>query len=379
MKWTKILGIVLLMHLLVISTLLVNPGCKWFPQQKQPTHSAKEGKWGNPSFVDKPMQTATSYGKSDKPWNTKLDTPRDKPTSPILIEQFDSPGEDTVDALNGVAFDEKSPAPLIAETSVNDTLPKPPSGKVHFVAKGDSLWKIAKQYNIPLSDLLQANAINRDSILSIGQEIIIPASVRQTSSYTIAEDRTTEFTYTVRSGDSLSKIAQRYKTTVSAIKQNNGLTSDTIRIGQVLNVHGQSSSTVIDTPSTPSSTSIGNRSSNNAIISEEGTHIVRPGETPGKIAKQYNLSTQALMEINNITDPRKLRVGTKLIIDPSKASKKVSEPEPTVLPEIDLQKPVLPPALPVNPWEDSTRILDEEEAAPIIPVQEEEEEGDEIE
>lgn len=371
MKWTKILGIVLLMHLLVISTLLVNPGCKWLPQKKTATQPVEENKWKNTSFVETSKRTATSYGKSEKPWRTKIDNPRDKPTPPILIERFEAPGESNTEAFNGIGFEQElisSPSDTLTDASSTNT----PSEKIHSVTKGDSLWKIAKQYNVSLNELLQANALGRDSILSIGQEIIIPESTSQTSSTLTAQNNTTEFSYKVRSGDSLSKIAQRYQTTVAAIKQNNGLTSDTIRIGQTLNIPGEATSTVIEVPS---QTSVETPSPNNIAIpeaSEAGTHIVRPGETPGEIAKQYNISTQELMAINAINDPRKLRVGTKLIVDPANAPD--STPELSILPEIKPQEPILPPppSTPASPWRETTTALDE--AAPIIPVQEDEEE-----
>lgn len=60
-----------------------------------------------------------------------------------------------------------------------------------------------------------------------------------------------------------------------------------------------------------------------AATPEPRTYVVRPGDTPGSIAQQFNVSPEALVRANNITDPRTLRIGQTLVIPPP------STPTPT--------------------------------------------------
>jgi len=101
------------------------------------------------------------------------------------------------------------------------------------VAKGDSLWKLAVKYNTTVSAIKKENNLTSDTIY-IGQKLNIGEN-------TTASTSTTK--YTVKSGDSLWKIANTYKTTVANLKSWNNLKSDTIYVGQVLIVSKSTTST----------------------------------------------------------------------------------------------------------------------------------------
>ena len=90
----------------------------------------------------------------------------------------------------------------------------------YTVKKGDSLYKIANNFNTSVSDIVRINNLNSNN-LSIGQVLKIPNSNNTR-------------TYTVKRGDSLYSIARAFKTTVDSIKSKNKLTSNTLRVGQVL-------------------------------------------------------------------------------------------------------------------------------------------------
>lgn len=104
--------------------------------------------------------------------------------------------------------------------------PTPDQGDtvVYTVRSGDTLWLLARRYGTTVDAIKQANGLTSDN-LSIGQVLRIPAS--QHEPY---------FLYTVRSGDTLWLLANRFSTTVDDIKNLNGLTSDALRIGQVLRI-----------------------------------------------------------------------------------------------------------------------------------------------
>ena len=101
--------------------------------------------------------------------------------------------------------------------------PTPDPGYFEYtVRSGDTLWILAQRYGTTVDAIKSLNGLT-SNILNIGQILKIPTA----TSYPY-------FEYTVRSGDTLWVLAQRFGTTVAAIKSLNGLTSDALRIGQVL-------------------------------------------------------------------------------------------------------------------------------------------------
>ena len=93
----------------------------------------------------------------------------------------------------------------------------------YTVKKGDSLYKIANTYNTSVSDITNLNNLKTNS-LSIGQVLKIP------------QTKSSNQTYTVKSGDNLYSIARQFKTTINDIKQKNNLSSNTLKIGQILKI-----------------------------------------------------------------------------------------------------------------------------------------------
>lgn len=111
-----------------------------------------------------------------------------------------------------------------SDATISPIEPTQPSdtSNIYTVKSGDSLYSIARKYNVTVNDLMKYNNLT-SNLLSIGQQIRIPTSG-------------TSNTYTVKSGDSLYSIAKKYNTTVDRLKSKNNLTSNLLSIGQVLNV-----------------------------------------------------------------------------------------------------------------------------------------------
>ena len=106
----------------------------------------------------------------------------------------------------------------------NVPTPGPEPGTVTYTVKaGDSLWLIAQRYGTTVNAIKQANGLTGDA-LQIGQVLRIPVS------------QSPYLEYTVRAGDTLWELSRRYGTTVEAIMQANGLTSSVLQIGQVLRI-----------------------------------------------------------------------------------------------------------------------------------------------
>ena len=131
-------------------------------------------------------------------------------------------GQGTWNALYSVyrGIDQNVPPP---GTGVS---PSPGTGNVidYTVRSGDTLWLIANRYGTTVDAIKSLNGLT-GNMLQIGQVLRIPVSQEQPY-----------ITYTVRSGDTLWLIANRYGTTVDAIKSLNGLIGNNLSIGQVLRI-----------------------------------------------------------------------------------------------------------------------------------------------
>lgn len=146
---------------------------------------------------------------------------------------------------------------------------------IYTVKKGDSLWLIANKYGTTVDELKNANNL-KSNTLSIGQTLIIPEKKESTS----------KISYVVKKGDSLWLIANKYDTTVEKIKSTNNLKSNTLSIGQVLVI--------------PSS-------------SEFITYTVKKGDSLWLIANKYNTTVDNIKKLNNLSS-NNLQINQKLIL-----------------------------------------------------------------
>ncbi|MBL6837927.1 MAG: LysM peptidoglycan-binding domain-containing protein [Puniceicoccaceae bacterium] len=273
-------------------------------------------------------------------------------TSGGLIEAIGQGSGSGLDSAFNAGFDDGSAAPEDNDFSEFDAItpvaPLPdggqtvpvagPSFETYTVKKGDNLWTIARRSNVSLNELYAANGLDTTSILSIGQELQIPVE-GSTATVTAPSPDTYQPTsfnqgsteYMVKRGDSLSKIANQFDTSVRAIKAANGLSSDLIRVGDKLLVPVSSNTGISSAMSAAPSDSISS-SPTAPSFSTSGarTHTVKSGEYPGKIASQYGMTTDELLALNGITDPRKLQVGKVLKVSGSSSTANVDPPVPVV-------------------------------------------------
>lgn len=148
------------------------------------------------------------------------------------------------------------------ENTVNDT---------YTVQKGDSLWSIAKRFNVGVNEIKSTNNLS-SNLISVGQKLVIPG---------VAPSDQTNVTYVVQKGDSLWSIANANNTTVDELVNLNDLVTNNIYAGQILQIPNTGISGVT-TPAT------------------ETVYVVQKGDTLYSIALKYNTNINSIMNKNNL-------------------------------------------------------------------------------
>lgn len=138
-------------------------------------------------------------------------------------------------------------------------------GNTYIVKAGDSLYQIARKYNVSVDEIKKVNNLSSNN-LKVGQKLIIPEMIVVKANE-----------YQVKVGDSLYQIAKKYNTNVEEIKKINNLSSNLLSIGQILKIPD----------------------GNNQIKNDE--YVVKKGDSLYQIAKKYNISVMELKELNNLS------------------------------------------------------------------------------
>ena len=146
----------------------------------------------------------------------------------------------------------------------------------YIVQSGDTLYGISKQFGVTIDAMKNANNLTTNT-LSVGQVLNIPSN---------------QITYVVKKGDSLYSIAKAFGTTVDSLKQINNLKSNILTIGQTLIISKQTSFEVPD----------------NYIL-----YTVKKGDTLFSIANSNGISVDTLKKINELTT-NTLSIGQKIYI-----------------------------------------------------------------
>lgn len=182
------------------------------------------------------------------------------------------------------------------------------SAASYEVKAGDSLWKIANQFKVSVPRLKEMNNLHSDiiypkQVLNVDAS---PSSAAATNDTNTASSNTghsapgSNSTYTVKSGDYLIKIANMYNMSVAQLKSLNGLTSDLIRVGQVLKVSGTTNgSSGQAAPATSPAPASGSGGSNGNKT--PATYKVAAGDTLSKIAARYGTTVNNIKQLNGLS------------------------------------------------------------------------------
>ena len=170
----------------------------------------------------------------------------------------------------------------------------------HVVRKGETIGGIAQKYGATIRELTVANDLGKQRVLRVGQTLIIPMSgitPPQTASNSASAAPVRKTTYIVKRGDTLSKIANLYHTSVEKLKAWNHLSSARLAVGEKLIV-GQGPL----------------RATSRVPPAKKVVHQVRQGETLGMIATTYNTSVDAILSWNDTDDLSVIHPGDRITI-----------------------------------------------------------------
>ena len=200
------------------------------------------------------------------------------------------------------------------------------------VQPGDTLSDIADRQGVSLNQLMQANGITNPNMVVAGQKLVLPGSRRATA---VAAPRALPTApYTVKSGETLSEIADRFGTSTERLIKINGISNPNLVVA----------GTRLAIPGRPSSS---------AAPRNAKEHVVRSGESLSSIAGRYGLPVERLVAINKIDDPDLVVSGTRLKLQapppvkatpkPAAQAKPKPKPKPAATP-VAKTTPVATPA-----------------------------------
>jgi len=169
--------------------------------------------------------------------------------------------------------------------------------KSHRVRNGENLSLIAMKYQVPIKDIISYNKIINPDRIKPKTYLQIPVNYEQHLKEEASKKN--KIYHTVKRGDTISEIAEMYKTSANNIKKWNGLRSDVIRLGQKLEIWIKSNSQKLYTSNKKS----------------YRTYKVKYGDTLSEISEKYGIGLSQIRKWNNLASSDDIREGQTLKIN----------------------------------------------------------------
>ena len=219
----------------------------------------------------------------------------------------------------------------VSKTSGNNTTSQNPNQNTntsttqtsnYTVKAGDSLWAISQKFGLSIDGLKSLNNLSSNFIYP-GQVLkVSKTSGNNTTSQNTNQNTNTSTiqtsSYTVKAGDSLWAISQKFGLSIDGLKSLNNLSSNFIYPGQVLKVSKTSSNNSQST----------NTSTSQSVNNQSGSYTVKAGDSLWKIANEHGITIAQLKSLNNLTS-NTIYVNQKLKVTLAKSINEVASPAKT--------------------------------------------------
>lgn len=230
------------------------------------------------------------------------------------------------------------------QPSASPTQPAPTQEPVYYVVEaGDYAETIAKMFGITVDELLTANGLTVDDVLSVGKKLLIPIQPEPTA----APDNTPQvdpptatpelvfvtIIHVVQKGETIDTIAAQYGITWKEIAEANGIGKDSIlSIGQELTIPTVAVAPEATTgPAATTSSTPEPAQTVEPATPAQVTYIVSTGDYIESIAERFGITADQLAEANGITINTVLQIGQELEI-PNQTATAEPTRTPTVTP-----------------------------------------------
>ena len=255
-------------------------------------NSAKADGWGTMLYTNNDYRRNVFSKTTLAAWDLWLADYTGDPDIPCAIQQTSSAGR--VSGISGnvdtdlcyKVFDAPQQPSVPVSAAPTTSAPKTPTASTYTVKAGDTLSKIAAKFGTTYQELAKLNGIANPNKIYPGQVIKLTGSAPTAAPKAAGN-------YTVKAGDTLSGIAAKFGTTYQELAKINGIADpNKIYPGQVLKLNGS-----VAAPKAPSI-----------------TYTVKAGDTLSGIAMKFGTTYQRIAQINGIKDLNKIYPGQVLKI-----------------------------------------------------------------
>jgi LysM repeat protein len=183
----------------------------------------------------------------------------------------------------------------------------------HSIEKGETLFSIAKKYNLEVSQLKEWNNLSANDLV-VGQSIIVGKQNASSGAASGSESEAAQ-THTVASGETLFSISKQYQVTIAELKSWNDISSNNLSVGATLRIYPS------ETPADAEQSIVAENEAQ-----QNSYYVVKNNDSLFKIARNHGMSVDELKKLNNLSSST-IRVGQRLTVRSVSSTPSISSSE----------------------------------------------------